>query len=101
MKSHVYINSYSGPQIPGQHPCGKLFGKEKRTRAHSIRITELGGSKAFPVATLTEMTSWDLANRKESLLQAIVRDREISVPEFIGLDRYSFSFLLHNSALPS
>ena len=99
-----YKNSYRGPQVPGQHPCGKLFGKEKRTRAHSICTTVLGALKAFSVATLTlEMTSWDLANRKRGChhFQAIVRDREISVPEFIELDRYSFSFLLHNSALPS
>lgn len=84
-----YMNSYRGPQVPGQHPCGKLFGKEKRTRAHSICTAVLGTLKAFPVATLTlEMTSWDLANRKRGShhFQAIVRDREISVPEFIQLD---------------
>lgn len=86
----------------GSIPVG--FSKEKRTRAHSICTTVLGALKALPVATLTsEMTSWDLANRKRGShhFQAIVRDREICVPEFIGLDRYSFSFLLHNFALPA
>lgn len=75
----------------GSIPVGNYLAKRKGP-GPTICITALGGSKAFPVATLTLEMTWDLANRKRGShhFQAIVRDREISVPEFIGLDRYSF-----------
>lgn len=67
---------------------------------HCIR----GGSKAFPVATDygDDFLGPLLTGKEESTTSnGNCKGQEISVPEFIGLDRYSFSFLLHNSALPS